>query len=892
MSVERKEKWTGQEVRGAFLRFFRERGHQVVPSSSLVPANDPTLLFTNAGMNQFKDVFLGRESRSYRKACSSQKCMRVSGKHNDLEQVGRTPRHHTFFEMLGNFSFGDYFKEEAIPLAWELMTQGYSLPPSRLWVTVFREDQEAFRIWTDVVGVPRERVARLDEADNFWSMGDTGPCGPCSEIHIDRGADLGCGKADCAPGCSCERFMELWNLVFMEFDRQKDQTLLPLAARGVDTGMGLERIASVLQGVDSNYETDLLREILEEGARLCGVVPGSSAASDVSLRVIADHARAVTFLIADGVIPANDGRGYVLRRILRRAIRHGRMLGKHEPFLHGVTRRVVEQNVEAYPALAESTEFVNQVCLREEERFASTLSVALGLFDNLASKLREKGEKQVPGGEAFRLYDTFGLPLDLMVDEAESLGLTVDQAGFAQEMEQQRTRARKSWKGSGIVKSASADLAGAAPTVFVGYESLSAEDCRILALRRNETGVEVLREGETGEVLLDVTPFYAEAGGQVGDMGWMLGPEGRAEVLDCKYAAPGIRMHTVRVQSGALKTGDRIQAQVDASRREETARHHTATHLLHSSLREVLGTHVKQAGSLVSPDHLRFDFNHFAAVVPSLVSQVEDLVNGVIRSDLEVGVEEMPLDEALSRGATALFGEKYGERVRVVRIGDFSMELCGGTHTGRTGELGLFKVTGERGISSGVRRVEALSGESVLRRVREDSAVLSHLQQIFNVDRAAIPEGVERLVQQNRTLAREVERLKLRLASAGSEEAGVQIREVGDVKVLPLYVEGVDKKALRELADRHRGQVGRGVVALGTNPEPDRGMLLVAVSRDLAGTLDARSIVGELAREFEGRGGGRADLAEAGGRSDAAGIRRALDRTSEVVLRQMGSGKE
>ncbi|HEV8337287.1 MAG TPA: alanine--tRNA ligase [Candidatus Polarisedimenticolia bacterium] len=888
----RQEPWKGRDIRQGFLRFFEERGHQVVPSSSLVPANDPSLLFTNAGMNQFKEVFLGREKRPYRRACSSQKCLRVSGKHNDLEQVGRTPRHHTFFEMLGNFSFGDYFKSEAIPMAWELMTKVYGVDPAFLWITVFREDDEAYGIWTRDVGLAPARVLRMDEADNFWSMGETGPCGPCSEIHIDRGEKHGCGRADCGVGCSCDRFMELWNLVFMEFDRQKDGSLRPLAERGVDTGMGLERIAATLQDVDSNYDTDLLREILEEGARLLGVAPGAAPGSDVSLRVIADHVRAVTFLIADGVVPANDGRGYVLRRILRRAIRHGRMLERREPFLHRLTQKVVDLNAAAYPALVESREFVAQVCLREEERFASTLSVALNLFDELAAKFRQKGEKQVPGAEVFRLYDTFGLPLDLMVDEAESLGLSLDQAGFDEEMERQKTRARKSWKGGEAAPRAfREDLVGLAPTRFVGYAQLSADGCRVLALRREGETVDALRERETGEVLLDVSPFYAEAGGQVGDIGWLTGPEGRAEVLDCKLAAPGVRLHSVRLEAGALRTGDLLSAQVDALRRAEVARHHTATHLLHASLRDVLGTHVKQAGSLVAPDHLRFDFSHFAPVAPPLVTQVEDLVNEVILSDLPVTAEEMPLEEALATGAMALFGEKYGDRVRVIRIGDFSTELCGGTHTGTTGELGLFKVTGERGISSGVRRVEALSGEASLRRFREDAAILADLQQKFNVDRAALPEGVERLLQQNRTLAKELEKVKLQLATSGGTGEESLVREVRDVKVLPMYVEGLDKKALRELADRRRGQMGSGVVVLGTNPEPDRGMILVAVSRDLMGILDARAIAGELARGFDGRGGGRADLAEAGGRSTSEGIRQALSRTPDVVLRQMEAEK-
>ena len=887
-------KWSGHEIRRSFLRFFEERGHQVVPSSSLVPANDPTLLFSNAGMNQFKETFLGREQRPYRRACSVQKCLRVSGKHNDLEQVGRTPRHHTFFEMLGNFSFGDYFKDEAIPMAWDLMTKVFGLAPSSLWVTVFREDEDSFRIWNQGVGIGPDRLLRMGEEDNFWSMGDTGPCGPCSEIHIDRGEAAGCGRPECGPGCSCDRFMELWNLVFMEFDRRKDGRLSPLAARGVDTGMGLERIASVLQGVGSTYDTDLLREVLEEGARITGATPEASAASEVSLRVIADHARAATFLMGDGVIPANDGRGYVLRRILRRAIRHGRMLGKADPFLHRLTEKVVDLNADAYPSLVESRHWVSQVCLREEERFASTLSVALGLFDRVAEEIRKEGRNQVPGAEAFRLYDTFGLPLDLMVDEAEALGVTVDKAGFEREMEQQRSRARKSWKGASAAAAVQGDyapLAASTPTQFLGYSRLALEGCRIVSLRGRAGFVDVLREGDPGEAVRDATPFYAESGGQVGDKGWILGPEGRVEVLDCRLAAPGLRVHAVQVGSGALKRGDVVVAQVDADRRAETARHHTATHLLHAALREVVGTHVKQAGSLVAPDHLRFDFSHFAPVSPPLVGQVEDLVNEVIWEDTPVTVEEMPLDEALAMGAMALFGEKYGEKVRVIRIGDFSIELCGGTHTQRTGELGLFRVTAERGVSSGVRRVEALSGEASLHRFREDAAILSHLQQLFNVDRAALPEGVERLLQQNRTLGREVEKLRLRLATAGEGESAPRIHEVGDVRVLPLYVEGVDKKGLRELADRQRGQVGRGVIALGTNPEPDRGMLLVAVSRDLAGKLDARIIVGELAREFDGRGGGRADLAEAGGRSTPEGIRRALGRVPDVVLKQIQGAK-
>ncbi len=889
---------TGQEIRGAFLDYFGRRGHQIVPSSSLIPAGDPTLLFTNAGMNQFKDAFLGTESRPYARAATSQKCMRVSGKHNDLEQVGRTPRHHTFFEMLGNFSFGDYFKQEAIAFAWELLTKVYGLPPDRLWATVFHEDEEAHGFWRKDVKLPASRIARLGEKDNFWSMGETGPCGPCSEIHIDRGPKSGCGREDCNPGHDCGRFMELWNLVFMQFDRKGDGRLEPLKRRGVDTGMGLERIASVIQGVESNYETDLLRPIIEAAAELAARVgPGDDAVEpaerEVALQVIADHARAMTFLVSDGVVPGNDGRGYVLRRIMRRAIRFGRVLGVETPFLCELSGPVIDVMKGAYADLEAHRELIAGMARREEERFAETLAVGLARVEDLARDLKKEGRSVVPGPEAFKLYDTFGLPLDLMRDVAQARGMTIDEGGFEEAMQEQRERSRRGMKEVGPAVSGVVDRLPVRRIDFRGYEETRIEDARVIALLREDRLVERLERGQEGQVLLDRTPFYAEAGGQIGDSGFLTAATGVAEVRDTQAPIPSLNLHAVRVREGSLRTGDPVVAEVDRARRLAIMRSHDSTHLVHAALRDVVGTHVKQAGSLVGADRFRFDFSHYAPLSDEILRQVEDDVNDVIRQDLPIRASVMPLDEALRRGALAFFGDKYGDTVRVIEIPGYSMELCGGTHASSTGSIGLLKLAQERGIAAGVRRVEALAGEAALGELREDRRVVEGLQSVFNVDRARLRDTLGALLDQNRTLKREIERLKISMAAGGSAGSQEEVRTIAGVKVMVRGPqEGLEKGALRALVDRSRERLPSGVIVQWGLRE-GRATVTTSVSRDLIPPLDAGEIVRQLAALIDGRGGGKPDLAEAGGRK-TGDLDAARDRTFEILegtIRRSGVGR-
>jgi alanyl-tRNA synthetase len=879
--------WTGAGIREAFLSFFEDQGHQRVPSSSLIPARDPTLLFTNAGMNQFKDVFLGNETRPYARAATAQKCMRVSGKHNDLEQVGRTPRHHTFFEMLGNFSFGDYFKKEAIAYAWELLTRVYGLPAARLAATVFREDEEAFAVWRDVIGLPETRIARLGEDDNFWSMGDTGPCGPCSEIHVDRTGVCPDRRPDCGPAHDCGRFMELWNLVFMQYDRRADGTLEPLRRTGVDTGMGLERIAAALQGVDSNYDTDLLRPIVEAAGRIAasaGGRPAEGADRKVALQVIADHARAMTFLIADGVVPGNDGRGYVLRRILRRAMRFGRSLGIEKPFLCDLGGAVIEVMGSAYPDLAPHREAIASTARREEERFAETLAIGLEKVERLAGDLRRGGQAVIPGAEAFRLYDTFGLPLDLIRDVAQAWNLEVDEAGFRAAMEEQRERSRRGLKETAA---AAPSLVAALPVreiEFRGYDQTRLEDARILAIIRGDRLAETLEAGEEGQVLLDRTPFYAEGGGQVGDTGFLSAAGGAAAVRDTQAPARGLHLHLARVREGSLRVGDRVLAEVDRGRRLAVMRSHDATHLVHAALREVVGTHVKQAGSLVEADRLRFDFSHYAAVSEEILRQVEDEVNDVVRQDLPIRVSVMPLEEALRRGALAFFGDRYGDLVRVVEVPGFSMELCGGTHAASTGSIGLVKVIQERSIAAGIRRLEALAGEGALRELRQDREVVDRLQAALNVERRRLQETLQRLLEQNRTLQKEVDRLKVEMAAGGAAPGEEELRDLEGVKVLVRGPQkGLDKDAVRALVDRSRRRVPSGVIVQWAERD-DRITVTASVSRDLIPRLHAGTIVRELAVLFEGRGGGKPDMAEAGGKRPES-LGPARDRTFEIVGR-------
>ncbi|HYS05845.1 MAG TPA: alanine--tRNA ligase [Candidatus Dormibacteraeota bacterium] len=884
-------------IREEFLRFFEERGHQRVPSSSLIPAQDPTLLFTNAGMNQFKDVFLGRETRPYRRAASSQKCMRVSGKHNDLEQVGRTPRHHTFFEMLGNFSFGDYFKKDAIEYAWDLMTRVFALPKGKLWVTIYLDDEESFGVWSGTIGVPGDRIIRLGEKDNFWSMGDTGPCGPCSEIHFDRAGACAEGRKDCNPGHDCGRFMELWNLVFMQFDRQPGGELRPLAKTGVDTGMGLERIASVLQGVAGNYETDLFRPIVDAAKRLAAKEGGwkDSGKKDdtVALHVIADHVRAMTFLISDGAVPSNDGRGYVLRRIMRRAMRFGRTLGIERPFLCDLSGTVIDIMKDPYEDLVAHRDLIAQTARREEERFASTLAVGLVKVEDLARGLSAGKKAVLPGPEAFRLYDTFGIPLDLIRDVAHGWHLTVDEAGFEKAMDEQRERSRRGMKEIASAVPAVAARLPVRTTDFVGYAATIVQEARVLAIVRDDTLLDELGAGEEGQILLDRTPFYAEGGGQVGDTGYLTSSTGVAFVRDTQAPLPGLNLHSVELREGRLRVGDAVRAEVDASRRDAVMRSHDATHLLHAALRDIVGLHVKQAGSLVNPDRFRFDFSHYAALSDDILAQVEDEVNDVIRQDLPIKTSVMPIDEALRKGALAFFGDKYGDVVRVVEVPGFSIELCGGTHASSTGSIGLLKVAQERGIAAGVRRIEALAGRLALREARADKALVETVQSALNVEKPKVHETLVRLLEQNRSLQREIERLKVTMAAGGPGGAEEDVREAAGIKVLVRGPqEGLDKDAVRALVDASRRRLPSGVIVQWAVRD-ERVTVTASVSRDLIPPLHAGDIVQELARLFDGRGGGRPDMAEAGGRSPAD-LKAVRDRTLEIVetvIRRVGAAR-
>jgi alanyl-tRNA synthetase len=857
---------TGNEIRTRFLDFFARRGHTVVPSSPLIPHNDPTLLFANAGMNQFKDTFLGRERRDYVRATSAQKCVRAGGKHNDLENVGRTARHHTFFEMLGNFSFGDYFKKEAIAYAWEFLTQEMGLPKEKLWVTVFREDDEAYALWRDRIGIAEERLVRMGEKDNFWSMGDTGPCGPCSEILIDQGEEMACGE-NCGIGrCDCDRYLELWNLVFMQFDRGADGTLAPLPKPSIDTGMGLERITAVVQGVHSNYDSDLLRVIIAHVEQLAGKRYGAAAGDDVSMRVIADHSRATAFLIGDGVLPSNEGRGYVLRRIIRRAARHAKMLGFREPVLHRTARFVMETMAEAYPELAERADYVAKVVKNEEERFIQTLDNGLRILNEEVEKLKKAERNVIPGEVVFRLYDTFGFPVDLTADIVEAEGFTLDEAGFETCMEQQRQKAREHWKGSGeeAVSAIYGQLrAQGIRSEFTGYHALT-DYSTLLALLQEGEPVEEARAGEKVEVIASATPFYGESGGQIGDRGEISTGAAKLRVLDTRRPVADLIVHDTEVLEGTVRRGEAADLRVDGALRRASALNHTATHILQAVLVDVLGDHVKQAGSLVTPDRLRFDFIHFSPLSAQELARVETEVNRRIRDNQQVATEEMEVDKAVAAGATALFGEKYGERVRVVKVGDFSMELCGGTHVRAAGDIGLFKIVQETGIAAGVRRIEAVTGEQAVAFVHEEEQTLQRLSALVKSDRSQLEQRLQKLLDTQRDLEREVESLQARLNAGRAGELLQQVRQVAGVALLTARVDKVGGKGLRELADQLRDKLGSGIVVLGTASDSKVG-LLVAVTADLTERFHAGKIIQALAARVGGKGGGRPDLAQAGG---------------------------
>ncbi len=876
------------EVRSKFLEYFRERDHAVLSSASLIPSQDPTLLFTNAGMVQFKRIFTGEEPPQVPRAATSQKCLRVSGKHNDLENVGRTSRHHTFFEMLGNFSFGDYFKEKAIEYGWDFLTRVAGLDPSKLWITVFRDDDEAADIWRDRIGVPTDRIVRMGEKDNFWAMGDTGPCGPCSEIHIDQGVAVGCGRLGCALGCDCDRFMELWNLVFMQYNRDASGVMAPLPHPSIDTGMGLERIVAVLQGARSNYDTDLFRPIIDSMQELAGKPYGGSERDDVSMRVIADHARAVTFLISDGVSPSNEGRGYVLRRILRRASRHGRMLGLSEPFLYRVTDTVVRLMRGAYPELVDRGAFVARVVRREEERFLATLENGLKILEEELARLRSVKAPVLPGEVAFRLYDTFGFPLDLTEDIARDQGVRVDQEGFLRAMEEQRERARKAWKGSGE-KAAPAIFTrdGSLRSRFCGYDMLSMRS-RVKAILVASDGRldpgPVARQGDKVEIITEETPFYGEGGGQAGDRGLIFHDGGEARVENATHPVPLVTVHHAVITRGAIAVGDEVNLVVEADRRTATMLNHSATHLFHAALREVLGDHVRQAGSLVAPDRLRFDFSHFSQLTEEEIAQIEDLVNTQVRRNLAVQTFELPYREAIARGALAFFGDRYPERVRVIEMGDFSLELCGGTHVRRTGEIGYFKITAESGIAADTRRVEAVTGEGAHRVVKEEGERLARVGELLRTAPRDVVEKVSRMLESMRETQVAMESLRARKAQESAADLAGRAIDVGGVRAVIAEVEAEDPKALREIGDGVRQKLPSGIVVLGAR-RGGKASFLVTVSKDLTPRFHAGNLVKALAERVGGRGGGRPDRAEAGGTNTDA-LPAALEYAAQTLREQ------
>jgi len=858
-----------------------------VPSSPLVPEGDPTLLFTNAGMVQFKRVFLGEEQRDYTRATTSQKVMRVSGKHNDLENVGRTARHHTFFEMLGNFSFGDYFKREAIAWAWELVTEVYRIPKEKLGVTVFREDDEAERIWREEVGVAPDRIVRLDEADNFWSMGETGPCGPCSEIYYDLGMRPG-SKPEFDPNDPTDRWLEFWNLVFMQFDRDAQGTLTPLPRPCVDTGAGLERVATILQGKTWTYDTDAFQPILASAQQLAGVRYGASPEKDVSLRVVADHARSVTFLIGDGVLPSNEGRGYVLRRILRRAARHGVLLGLERPFLHQVCDTVIDEMQDAYPNLAERRAYITGRVRREEERFLETLSKGLTLLQDEVARAKAAGLRTLPGDVVFRLYDTFGFPVDLTEDILAGEGLALDQAGFDSAMEAQRERARAAWKGSGeaAVGPVHSQLAADFETRFVGYDRLSA-DSRVLALVVRGAPAPKARQGDLVELVAEETPFYAESGGQVGDRGVIETPSGRIDVDDVRRPLAGLVVHRGKVVRGEVHVDQPARLVVDSMHRMGAVRHHSGTHLLHAALREVLGETAAQRGSLVTPGRLRFDFSHDAPVSREQLDTIEDLVNGWIGENAPAVVEELPHREAIAAGALAMFGEKYGDRVRVVTFGEFSKELCGGTHARATGEIGLLKVVSESGVAAGVRRIEALTGAEALRRWREQERALERTAELLRSPVGELEVRVEKLLEERRSLERDLERLRAEQRRAASGDLAGQVEEIGGVKLLAVKVDAAGGDELRALVDELRGRIGRGIVLVAALAE-DKVTLALGVTPDLAGRFRAGDLIRETAAVVGGKGGGRPDFAQAGGREPGK-VDEAFERLRALVREKAAS---
>ena len=864
---------TSNALREAFLDYFRGHGHEIVASSPLVPGNDPTLLFTNAGMVQFKDVFLGDEKRNYSRAATSQRCVRAGGKHNDLENVGYTARHHTFFEMLGNFSFGDYFKREAIQYGWEFLTETLGLPAARLWVTVFEDDDEAADIWLKEMKVDPERFSRLGEKDNFWAMGDTGPCGPCSEIFYDHGADVAGGPPG-SPDEDGDRYVEIWNLVFMQFNRSADGTMTPLPKPSVDTGMGLERIAAVMQGVHSNYDIDLFANLIRATADVLGVANDGSS----SLNVIADHIRACAFLIVDGVLPGNEGRGYVLRRIVRRAIRHGKKLGHNDLFFFKLVAPLAEEMGDAYPELMKAKAHVEKVLKKEEQRFAETLDQGMEILESAIAGLNGS---EIPGDVVFKLYDTYGFPVDLTADIARERGLTVDQAGFETAMESQRDRARAASKFAAADGSA---LKTDCETEFLGYEGTDG-DSTVAALFRDNVAVDSLAPGEEGAVVLSATPFYAESGGQVGDTG-ILVSDGKLFRVDDTQKSGDANVHFGSVEQGTLSVGDTLSAVVDAERRQAIRLNHSATHLVHAALRNVLGEHVMQKGSLVAPDRLRFDFSHYEAVTAEQLREIEQQVNEQIRGNAAAETKLMSYDEAIESGAMALFGEKYGDKVRVLRFGDYSVELCGGTHVARTGDIGIFKLTSDGGVASGVRRIEAVTGQGALDWIESRQQALTEIAGRLRSQPEQAAARVEQLIRRNKELEKELAAAKQALLTGGNADAASDVQEIAGIKVLSTRMDGADAKTLRDAVDRFKDKLQNAIVVLGS-VDDGKVRLAAGVTRNNTDRIRAGDLIKPVAEQVGGKGGGRPDFAQAGG-SNAAALDQALKSVPDWVRAALG----
>ena len=875
---------TGSEIRRAFLKFFEEHGHTLVPSSGLIPKDDPTLLFTNSGMVQFKNCFLGLEDRGYTRAASSQKSVRAGGKHNDLENVGFTARHHTFFEMLGNFSFGDYFKKESISWGWEFLTEKMGLPKEKLWITIYQEDDEAFEIWYKIMGVPADRIVRMGMDSNFWMMGETGPCGPCSEILYDQGPGVGCGRPECNVECDCDRHLELWNHVFTQFDRDKDGHFHPLPKPNIDTGMGLERLAAVIQGVSSNYVSDLFTPIIRFVSKISGKAYGASEDSDVSMRVIADHSRAVTFLIGDGCLPSNEGRGYVLRRILRRAARHGKLLGLDKPFLNEVVSVVVETMKDAYPDLSDKESFIRKVVVNEEQRFIETLDSGLKILSEEVAALKKSGQTIVPGEVVFKLYDTFGFPVDLTADIVKKDRLTLDMEGFEKAMEAQREKARESWKGSGeqaIADSYKKLAVRGVSTEFIGFHGVTeAMSCITAILKKDET-VDALAEGENAEIFVEETPFYGEKGGQVGDTGVIEGEGFRFEVWDTQWPLDNLITHIGKLKKGAIKVGDRASMKVDRAIRKATESHHSGTHVLNAALKKTLGDHIKQSGSLVNPERLRFDFTHFSKIDEAEMDKIETIANQIIRENAAVETRLLPREEAMKTGAAAVFDEKYGDVVRLVKMGDFSMELCGGTHVERTGDIGALKVISESSVAAGVRRIEAVTGEAALKYFKKVETELKKSAALLKANPLELSERIEKIQKHQKELEKEIDILNSRLATKDLSDLFKKVKEIKGIRVLATVVDAADVKTLRDFGDKLRDKIQSGIILIGSKAG-DNAMLLCLVTKDLTDKYHAGNIIKEIAPIVGGSGGGRADMAQAGGPKPEK-LKQALKKLQEII---------